>query len=436
MSSNVGTSDSASIYRRSRRQPLAITSAVIGTTLEWFDYSVYAAVAAWIATEFFPSENSHVSLLSALAVFGVGFFFRPLGALFFGHMGDRKGRKHALAATIILMGASSLLIAVAPNYTSVGLLAPVLLVVARCAQGFSAGGEFAGGAAFLIEGAPEKRRGTYGAIHYMAIIFGNLLGAAIVASLIAVLSGDQMKLWGWRIPFLIGACAALVGLFLRARSTDTPIMQQAIMAGEIPDSPISETFRDMWKLVLRGVGLVCGFTIVTYAYVNMQSYIPAVTGLSAGTAQWLYSLSLAVQIPLIGFFGFLSDKVGRKPLMLAGAVLLTVCPIPVFALVATGSTPLVLLALIIVSVSIAVYAGPFTAAITELMPRRTRYTALSVSYGLAAALFGGTAGYVVTWLRFYTASPNAPAIYAAIAAALTLITVISTPETVHRDISK
>jgi len=416
------------------RRKSAIASAVIGTTLEWFDYSVYAAVAGWIAATFFPSDNPHTSLLSALAVFGVGFFFRPLGALFFGHTGDRKGRKLALSGTIILMGVCSLVIACAPGYAGSGLIGPIVLLAARCGQGFSAGGEFAGGAAFLIEGAPVNRRGIYGAIHYMAIILGNLIGAAMVAGLIAVLDAEQMSAWGWRVPFFVGACAAVAGLFLRSRSNDTPVMERAILAGEIASNPITETFQSTWRIVVRGVGLVCGFTIVTYAYVNMQSFIPAVTTLSNGTAQWLYAISLAVQIPLIGFFGTLSDRIGRKPLLFTGAALLVLCPIPAFKLIATGSLPLVLLALLMVSISIAVYAGPFTAAITELMPRRTRYTALSVSYGFAAALFGGTAGYVVVWLRFQTGSPIAPAIYASIAAIITLITVFSTPETIRRNI--
>lgn len=313
-----------------------IAAAAVGTMLEWYDFSVYAALATWIAAAFFPADTPGVSLLSALAVFGVGFLFRPLGAVAFGHIGDRIGRKEALALTIIVMGVSTALLAVAPTHATAGILGPVVLVVARCGQGFSGGGEFAGGASFLIEHAPEGRRGFYGAIHYMALIGGNLVGAGIVAGLSFSLTQAQMETWGWRVPFVIGAVAAFAGLYIRRRLGDTPVMEGAKKQDDIPRSPFIEALRSDGRAVLRGMGLVVGFTIMSYTYVNMQSYIVTVSDLSQGTAVALYSLSLLVQLGMIGLFGRLSDRVGRKPVLVAGAALMVVVTYPSFLLISSG----------------------------------------------------------------------------------------------------
>ncbi|MEU7749349.1 MFS transporter [Nonomuraea sp. NPDC049158] len=411
------------------RKSRVIAAAAVGTMLEWYDFSVYAALATWIAAAFFPTGTPGVSLLSALAVFGVGFLFRPLGAVAFGHIGDRYGRKEALALTIIVMGVSTALLAVAPTHATAGILGPVVLVVARCGQGFSGGGEFAGGASFLIEHAPQGRRGFYGAIHYMALIGGNLVGAGIVAGLSFSLTQAQMETWGWRVPFVIGAVAAFAGVYIRRRLGDTPVMEGAKKQDDIPRSPFIEALRSDGRAVLRGIGLVVGFTIMSYTYVNMQSYIVTVSDLSQGAAVALYSLSLIVQLGVIGLFGRLSDRIGRKPVLIAGAALMVVATYPSFLLISSGSTGLILAGLMLMAVAIAVYAGPFTTVITELMSRRTRYTALAVSYGFAVAVFGGTAGFVVAWLRQAMGSSLAPALFGVVAAVITLITALTTRET-------
>ncbi|WP_433420990.1 MFS transporter [Microtetraspora malaysiensis] len=406
-----------------------VAAGAVGTTLEWYDFSVYAALATWIAAGFFPADNPGVSLLSALAVFGVGFLFRPLGAVVFGHIGDRYGRKEALGLTIIVMGLSTALLAIAPTYAAAGVLGPVVLLVARCGQGFSSGGEFAGGASFLIEHAPEGRRGLYGAIHYMALIGGNLIGAGIVAALSFSLSEEQMQTWGWRVPFVIGTVAAFAGVYIRRRLGDTPVMEGARKQDDIARSPFAEALRTDGRAVLRGIGLVVGFTVMSYTYVNMQSFIVTVSDLSQGAAVALYSLSLVVQLCLIGLFGRLSDRIGRKPVLIAGATLMVATTYPSFLLISSGSTIVILAGLTLMAVSIAVYAGPFTTVITELMSRRTRFTALAVSYGFAVAVFGGTAGFVVAWLRQELDSVFAPALFGTVAAVITLATTLTTRET-------
>ncbi|MFI9630635.1 MFS transporter [Streptomyces sp. NPDC052042] len=407
---------------RARRR--AIAASAVGTALEWFDFSVYAALATVIGQQFFDVGDPVHSFLAAVAVFGVGFLFRPLGAVFFGHIGDTRGRKPALALTIVVMGASTTLLALAPTSATAGILGPVILVVARIGQGFSAGGEFAGGAAFIIEYAPRRRRGYFGSIHYMALIFGNLVGAALVAVLFRTLSVEQMGQFGWRIPFATGLLVALLGLWMRLKLADTPEFSEARRAEPKPGNPLVVVARTQRIRILQGVGLVAGFTIATYTYVNMQGFIVTYGDLDSTDVSLIYSLSLVVQIPLIGVFGALSDRVGRRPVLLAGIIAIALSAFPTLALVSTGNAWFGLLGLTLMAVAIAVYAGPFTAAITEMMPVATRYSALSIAYGLAVAVFGGTAGFVVAYLRDVTGSALAPALFCIAACLVTLGTVL------------
>jgi MFS transporter, MHS family, proline/betaine transporter len=417
--------DDAPTTTQSRRR--AISASAIGTALEWFDFSVYAALATVIGAQFFDSDNPTHSFLAAVAVFGVGFLFRPLGALFFGHIGDVYGRHRALALTIIIMGVSTLLLAVAPSREAAGILGPIILVLARIGQGFSAGGEFAGGATFIVEYAPAKRRGFYGSIHYMALIFGNLMGAALVAVLFHTLSEEQMSDFGWRIPFVTGVFVAFLGFWMRRRLADTPAFTSEKVERE--SNPLAVVAKTHKMRVLQGAGLVVGFTIANYAYINMQGFIVTFGDLPSTTVSVMYSASLVVQIALIGAFGALSDRVGRRPVLLAGSVAMAVVVLPAFWLVTSGQAGLAFLGLVLMAVSIGMYAGPFTTAITEMMPVETRYSLISIAYGLAVAIFGGTAGFVVAYLREVTGASVAPAFFCIAAAIVTLVAVLTLRET-------
>lgn len=419
------TAVETSTLKRNRRR--AISASAIGTALEWFDFSVYAALATVIGAQFFDADNPTHSFLAAVAVFGVGFLFRPLGALFFGHIGDVYGRHRALALTIIIMGFSTMLLALAPSREAAGVLGPIILVLARIGQGFSAGGEFAGGAAFIVEYAPAERRGFYGSIHYMALIFGNLVGAALVAVLFHTLSDEQMAEFGWRIPFVTGVFVAGLGFWMRRRLADTPAFTSEKVEREA--NPLAVVAKIHKMRVLQGAGLVVGFTIANYAYVNMQGFIVTFGDLPSTTVSVMYSASLVVQIALIGAFGALSDRVGRRPVLLAGSVAMAVVVLPAFWLVTSGQAGLAFLGLVLMAVSIGMYAGPFTTAITEMMPVATRYSLISIAYGLAVAIFGGTAGFVVAYLREVTGSTVAPAFFCIAAAVVTLVAVLTLRET-------
>lgn len=407
---------------RSSSKARIIAAGLAGTILEWFDFSVYAAVAIYLAPLFFPSENETLSLLSALAVLAVGFLARPLGALFFGRLGDRRGRRDALALSIVLMGVSTLVLGLAPTYTSIGIVGTLVFILARLGQGFSAGGEFGGGAVYLTEWARAGKKGLYGAIFYTGTVAGPVAGSATVAVLSATLSPEDMSTWGWRIPFFIGALAAVVGLLLRSRLADTPEFESAQREGDVSAAPIKESFTKSWLPMLRCVGLVVGFTISTHAYLNMQSFIVSTTGLSARDTSVIFTITYAIQVPLIILSGWLSDRVGRKILLAIGSVGLLISVWPMFLLVNQGTVASVFLGLLLVSFFLAVYAGPFTASLAELMPRRTRFSSLSIAYAFTAATFGGTAGYVVAWLK-ESVGDFAPALYATIAAAVTFTTV-------------
>ncbi|WP_404991110.1 MFS transporter [Cupriavidus pauculus] len=395
----------------------AIIATVIGNGLEWFDFTVYSFFAVIIAKLFFPTGNELSSLLLAVATFGVGFFMRPVGGIILGVYADRVGRKAALSLTILLMAAGTTLIGIAPTYDQIGLFAPLLIVLARLMQGFSAGGEMGGATAFLTEYAPEHQRAYYSSWIQASIGVAVLLGAAVGTFVTASLSPEALNSWGWRLPFLIGMIIGPVGFYIRHNLDETPTFQATT---DKTDSPLTEVLRDYPSQTAASFSMVILWTVCTYVLLfYMPTYavkvlkVPQSTGFIAGMAG---GLAIMVFAPLVGM---LADRIGRRGLLSGAAALIFVLAWPMFAYInhAPGLASLLVFQLVF-GVLIAAYTGPILAAFAELFPAKVLSTGLSVAYNLAVTIFGGFASFFITWLIASTGSTMAPAIYVMIAAAI------------------
>ena len=408
----------------------AVTAGAIGNFVEWYDYSVYGFFATVIASQFFPSDDPVASLLATFAVFAVAFFMRPVGAFVFGHYGDTIGRRNTLAAAIILMGIATLMIGLLPSYGQIGVLAPILLVVARLLQGFSAGGEWSGSAAFMVEYAPENKRGLYGSWQQFSIVAGLLVGSGMGALLGAVLSEDALNAWGWRIPFILGMVVALVGLYLRLRVEDTPAFRIIEEKNEVTEAPVKESFTAHGGESITAIGFTVAWTVAYYILLTyMPTYVSQTLGLPLTQALLSNAIGLVVLMTLIPFTASISDRIGRKPLLIAFSVLIALLTYPLFLLASTEVLFLIVVAQVLFGLIISLCSGPGPAALVEMFPTNVRYSALGVSYNLAVAAFGGTAPFIATYLISRTGSNLAPTFYLIVAAVITLFFVSRMKET-------
>jgi MHS family proline/betaine transporter-like MFS transporter len=404
-------------------------AAVIGNFVEWYDFAIYGYFATVIATLFFPSESRLASLLATFAVFGVAFMVRPLGALFFGSIGDRVGRRNTLSVVILLMSGATFLIGLAPTYAQVGVLAPLLLVVARVAQGFSVGGEFGGATAFMIEYAPEGRRGLYGSwqafTQGVSLIVGVLLGVFLTSAL----PEDVLYSWGWRVPFLLALPLGLVGLYLRLRLEDTPAFRVVRETAEVEQAPLRQTVRSHGGDLLRVVGIILILTALTYLFIFLPTYLSETVGLPLSLAFVANIVGLSAFLVVCYASGTLSDRLGRKPFLIASPLLGGIFVFPGFLLLQTGNFPAIVLAHVIFGVAVGLSGGAYPAAISELFPTKVRYSSLSIGYSVATSFFGGTTPFIFTALLGFTGNPIAPAFYVLGAAVISLIAALAFPET-------
>ncbi|MEU5588948.1 MFS transporter [Streptomyces chrestomyceticus] len=374
-----------------------LAAASVGNAVEWYDWYAYSFLAVYIADRVFPQDtgNPLVPLLSTFAVFAVGFFMRPVGGLLMGAVADRRGRRAALTLTILLMGGGSLLVAVTPTYAATGVLAPVVLVVARLVQGLSVGGEFAASTTFLVESAGPGRRGLFSSFQYVSTTAGQLLASGTAALLAGVLTDGQMGQWGWRLVFLIGAVFSLLGLWIRSGARETRSEEQRAAARP----GIFEALRRYPRQSL----LICGITAGgTLAYYTWTTYLPTYAQVNAGfdksEALTVGTLSLLFFALLQPLGGLLSDRVGRKPLLLGFALGFAVLAVPLLHLVTDAFWSL-LLVQCAGMVLLTGYTAVAAAVNAEVFPARVRAAGIGFPYSLTVALFGGTAPYVGTWFK-------------------------------------
>ena len=411
----------------------AIVGASIGNAVEWFDFAIYGFLATIIAGNFFPKGDETAALLSTFAIFAAAFFVRPLGGLVFGPLGDRIGRQRVLAIVILLMSAATLGIGLLPTYASIGLAAPVLLLILRCLQGFSAGGEYGGGAVYLAEYASDARRGFVVTFMVWSGLLGFLLGSVTVTLLQWLLPADAMTSYGWRIPFLMAAPLGLIGLYIRLRLDDTPEFTELRAERKVARQPLREAFTTSWRSILQVFGL---FLIFNVGYYVVFTFVPnyLIKPLGYGRTESFVSITVATLVALVLTLPFaaLSDRVGRRPMLITGTTLFVVLAYPLFLMLNSGSYVAALAAHCALAAIEAVYISAAVTAGVELFATSVRYSGFSIGYNIAVAGFGGTTPYVLTWLTATTGNVMVPAFYLIAAAAASLVAVWLLRETAGR----
>ncbi|ASK30686.1 alpha-ketoglutarate transporter [Chryseobacterium sp. T16E-39] len=379
----------------------AIVGGSIGNLVEWYDWYAYAAFAIYFSNSFFPDSDLNAQLMNTAGIFAVGFLMRPIGGWLFGSIADKIGRKRAMTLSVLLMSFGSLLIALTPTYETIGILAPILLLIARLLQGLSVGGEYGVSATYLSEMATEDRRGFYSSFQYVTLIGGQLIALGIQLILQKVLLTEaQLEDWGWRIPFIIGAALSVIALYLRANLHETEAFENKKEVSEKKKGTIKELLKHP-KALLTVVGLTLGGTLAFYTYTTyMQKFLVNTVHLSKEQSTLISFVSLFIFACLQPVFGGLSDRIGRRPLLLGFGILGTICTVPLLTALSTttsmwGAFFLIMAALIIVSG----YTSINAVVKAELFPSEVRALGVGLPYALTVAIFGGTAEYIALWLK-------------------------------------
>ncbi|MGV9797485.1 MFS transporter [Mycobacterium sp. NPDC003449] len=428
--------DTAGAKSRRRR---TIIASMVGTTIEWYDFNIYGSVAALVFGKiFFPDVDPAAGTLLALATFGVGFAARPIGGIIFGHIGDRVGRKAALIATILMMGAATVAIGLLPTYSSIGILAPILLVLCRLIQGIGIGGEW-GGAVLMVVEQDESvdSRGHAGSWLQSASPLGFLLSTATLAAVSGLMTEDQFMSWGWRIPFLISAPLVLVGLLIRVKIVESSVFTRNQKQRKEKDAkaPILQVLRHAPKMILLVVLLGLGQQ-VAYFVINVfsLSYVTQHTDISKGTVLNAVSIGAVAQLLSILYFGRLSDRVGRRIPFFIGAIGMAVWAFAVYPLMGSGNFALMVLSISIAMVFQGAMYGVLASFIAELFDTSYRYTGVSLGYMLIGVVGGGFAPLIASTLLETTGSVTSVAIYISLSALLTLAAAYFAPETSKRNL--
>ena len=402
---------------------------VIGNIMEWYDFALYGYFAPVLAKLFFPSQDPAVSLISTFGVFATGFLMRPVGAAIFGHFGDRLGRRKALSASVLLMAIATAFMGLLPTYAQIGVTATILLTFLRLLQGISAGGEFTGSISFLVEHAPPSQRGFIGSWTTFSGVSGMLLGSGMGALVTFLLSDEALNDWGWRIPFLLGLLTGAIGVYLRFGVEESPMFKKLKESGKVVRAPIKVAFRDFRREILTAIGVNWINAAAFYTvWVYNTTYLVTVTDLSLSSALLINTLSMIFLIVSIPIMGSLSDRVGRKPLLLSGCIGVACLAYPLYSLLSQGTFASALTAQLVFVVPISMLQGTMPTAMVELFPTSSRYSALSISYNIAFAIFGGTAPLVATQLISMTDDPLSPSFSLILGAVVSLFVIASMKE--------
>ncbi|GIE30969.1 MFS transporter [Actinoplanes italicus] len=415
-----------------------VFASLVGTAVEWYDFFLYGSAAALVfGTLFFPSSDPVTGTLLAFGTYALGFVARPLGGIVFGHFGDRVGRKKMLVVSLMVMGVATVAIGLLPTYATIGVAAPILLLTCRLAQGFAVGGEWGGAVLMAAEHGDDARRGFWSSWPQAGVALGNLLATGVLWVLALVQSDEAFKSWGWRIPFLLSAVLVLVGLWVRMTVEESPVFKetQALLKDRRPDhQPLLEVLRRYPREVLLAMGMRLAENIGYYLVTVISiTYLTTYAGTSADKGMILTALLIgsAVQFVVIPLIGAVSDRVGRRPLYLTGAVGLAIWMYVFFGLLESRSEPKIILAVLVGLVLHALMYAPQAAFFSELFGTSVRYTGASVGYQLASILAGALAPIIALKLLGDVTDPNptAVAIYMTVASVLTVVAVLLAKET-------
>ncbi|MFB7085824.1 glycine betaine/L-proline transporter ProP [Streptomyces sp. NPDC056296] len=399
----------------------AVKAAALGNAMEWFDFGVYSYIAVTLGKVFFPSGNPTAQLLSTFGAFAAAFLVRPLGGMVFGPLGDRVGRQKVLALTMIMMAAGTFAIGLIPSYATIGVWAPVLLLLARLVQGFSTGGEYAGASTFIAEYAPDKRRGFLGSWLEFGTLAGYIGGAGLVTLMTALLSDGDLTSWGWRIPFLIAGPMGIIGLYLRMRLEETPAFAAELDKAEAtrPKVPLRDMITGQWRALLLCVGLVLVFNVTDYMLLSyMPSYLTSELKYDETHGLLVVLAVMALMMIVQPFAGALTDRVGRRPVIAAGCAGFLLLSVPALLLIREGSLLAVGLGMAALGLLLVCFTASMPSALPALFPTRVRYGSLSIGFNVSVSLFGGTTPLVVTALIGATGDMMMPAYYMMAAAVI------------------
>ena len=390
--SGVPEEDFATIRHRIR----SIFGGSIGNLIEWYDFYVYNFFALYFAKSFFPNSNPTVQLLNTFGIYALGFLIRPVGGWVLGAYADRAGRRAALTLSVTLMCFGSLLIGIIPTYASIGILAPLLLLAARLIQGISLGGEYGTSATYLSEIAVSRHRGFYSSFQYVTLIGGQVLGSVTLLVMQQAYTPTQLEGWAWRIPFLIGAACALFGLYLRRNLEETAEFKRAVK----PKEPIRELLRHP-KAILLVFGLTMGGTTAFYTYTTyMPTFLVNTVKLSRDQATQISFITLVIYATLQPVFGAVSDRIGRRPVLMWFGILGTLCTVPILTALSTARDFMTALGLIMAALIIVSGYTSINAVVkAELFPANIRALGVGLPYAVAASVFGGTAPYIALWFK-------------------------------------
>ncbi|WP_436771658.1 MFS transporter [Yinghuangia sp. YIM S09857] len=443
----------------------AVRATMLGNAMEWYDFGIYAYMAVTIGHVFFPSGNDTAQVLSSFATFAAAFVVRPLGGFFFGPLGDRIGRKKVLATTMLMMAGGTLSIGLIPSYDTIGFAAPTLLVLFRMVQGFSAGGEYGGASTFIAEYAPDRRRGFYGSYLEFGTLIGYISAAGLVTVLTALLDDDQMEGWAWRIPFLLAAPIGIVGLYLRLKLEESPAFTKVLEAqaeagtkadpgpgdksdakpepGESttpdknPDAGSLREFRRIFteqrRPMILCIALVAAYNINDYMLLSyMPTYLSDTLDYDETHGLLQIVVVMVVLLALIHPLGGLTDRIGRRPVIIAGCAGFIVLPLPCFALLQAGGLVSIFLGLMILGLLLTCFLATMSASLPALFPTEVRAGALSVSFNISVSAFGGTTPFVAEALVSVTGNDYMPAFYMMLAASVGIVAAWKMDETASK----
>jgi MHS family proline/betaine transporter-like MFS transporter len=387
-------------------------AAIAANVLEWYDFGLYGYFAPILAQLFFPAEDSVRSLISTFMVFAVGFLVRPIGAVFFGRMGDRVSRHKALGLAIMLMALPTTLMGMLPTYSQVGAGACVLLILIRIVQGFSVGGQLGTSLTVLVEHSPPGRRGFFGSWSNGGAVIGMLMGSGAGAIITRFGSSEWVNTWGWRIPFLLGALVGIIGLYIKRSTGETQAFQKADTSGTVAENPAKEALKYHWPVMAAATGMVWVSAVSFYmVFVYMTTYLSTETHIPLSTSLELNTISMGFFMAILMLMGALSDRIGRKPVLLGGAGMLIIISYPLFCLLSQGRLLNDFMAQMAFALAVGAIQGTLPTTIVELFPTRIRCTALALAYNTGFAVFGGTAPLVCTFLIQQTGDKLSPGYY-------------------------